>query len=97
MPGIPQERQNAARSTPDLPETPTHFAARSRALLAWEAGEYLAHVLGRPSPFTAQQMWAWARADQIPAVRIGRRVYFRTESLDAFVESGGSPRPEGKR
>lgn len=47
-----------------------------RAFSASLAGESLAALVGRPTPFSAQQMWGMARAGQVPHVRIGRRIFF---------------------
>lgn len=62
------------------------------ALRATEAGEYLAFLVGRLEPFTAQQMWAMARADVIPVVRVGRRIFWQSDTLTSFVSTGGSRR-----
>lgn len=64
----------------------------TRALQAKSAGEYLASVLGCWKPFSAQQMWAMARTNQIPSVRVGRRVIFLRDAIDAFASSGGTAR-----
>jgi hypothetical protein len=62
------------------------------ALKAAEAGAYLAKALGLPDSISEQSMWAYARSNTIPAVRIGRRIWFTTESLTRFIANGGSPR-----
>lgn len=58
------------------------------------AGESLAALVGRTTPFSAQQMWGMARAGQVPHVRIGRRIFFQRNVLIDFVAAGGSPRTE---
>jgi hypothetical protein len=63
----------------------------NRALRAQEAGRYLADALGLPQPFSAQAMWQMGRSAVVPTVRIGRRVFFLTDRLDAYVRAGGSP------
>jgi hypothetical protein len=62
------------------------------ALKASEAGAYLANALGLPERISAQSMWTYARANAIPAIRIGRRVYFDTEKLREFLARGGTAR-----
>lgn len=36
-------------------------------------------------------LYAWVKAGLIPHLRIGRRVFFREDSLEEFLSSGGSP------
>jgi hypothetical protein len=54
-----------------------------RALRAKEAGVYLAQVIGLTTPVPAQQMWRLARTGDLPAVRLGRTVWFQQHVLDA--------------
>jgi hypothetical protein len=72
----------------DASEPPRH---PGRAYNAADAGKYLAERMGLPKPFDAQAMWRYGRQHEIPTLRIGRRVFFTTDALDRFVESGGSP------
>jgi len=62
------------------------------ALKAADAGRYLAKALGLPEAVSAQGMWTYARTNAIPCVRIGRRIWFRVQSLDEFIANGGTPR-----
>ncbi len=57
------------------------------ALTAQDAGEYLACQIGPPAPVSKQRMWQLARLGEVPVVRIGRRVWFKTASLDTLAES----------
>jgi hypothetical protein len=63
---------------------------RPRALGAAEAGVYLAQLLGLATPISAAQMWRYAREGIIPVVRLGRRVWFQSAALHAFITSGGA-------
>lgn len=75
------------------PTTPSFTPQNSeRAFDSRFAGEFLAELVGRATAFSSQQMYAMARANQIPVIRIGRRVIFQKEALAAFVAAGGSPR-----
>jgi hypothetical protein len=68
-----------------------------KALRAAEAGAYLADRIGLPAAIAARQMWHYARTGVLPAVRLGRHVWFQTDALDAFgigafgTERGGTP------
>lgn len=62
-------------------------AGERRALKAGQAGEYLAKLLGLPCAVSAQKMWRLARADLIPSFRLGREVWFQTDSLEAFCRT----------
>ena len=55
------------------------------SLRAKQAGEYLAPRLGIFTPISPAQMWKLAREDKIPVVRLGRRVWFRTDILDTIA------------
>lgn len=67
-----------------------------RAISAAEAGKYLSTSLDLPRPISPQRMWHCARTGIIPVIRIGRRVWFNTEQLDAFIATGGSGYPTGE-
>jgi hypothetical protein len=62
----------------------------NRALRVGEAGRLLADLLGREQAFSNQLVWRLVRKDQLPCVKIGRRMWFRSVDLKAFVERGGS-------
>lgn len=64
----------------------------SKALKAAEAGGYLADALGLPQPISEQGMWAYARNEVIPAIRLGRRIWFLPRALDDFIAQGGTAR-----
>lgn len=89
------EETTPSRSSPEgatLTPFPAPFClveAPLRALRACEAGVYLAGLLGLDEPFSAQQMWAMARSNAVPVVRIGRLIFWQTTALEAFVASGG--------
>lgn len=55
------------------------------ALKATQAGEYLARKMGIDTPFPTSYMWKLARENQVPVVRLGRRVWFRTDILDSIA------------
>ena len=86
---LPVDAQEFARPRKTLDFTPQNSGQAFGSRLA---GEFLAALVGRSTPFSAQQMWAMARANQIPHVRIGRRIFFQRDALIAFVECGGTPR-----
>ena len=63
-----------------------------RALSAAQAGIRLAQLLGLDQPIPKQRMWQLARCESLPVVRLGRRVWFQSTTLDAFVGNGGTAR-----
>ena len=87
---MPISRQAAETEPQGASHDPRTSRANNVALEAADAGIYMARILGRAVPYSAQQMWAMARQGQVPVVRIGRRVYFQTHALDAFIAAGGS-------
>jgi hypothetical protein len=88
--GTPQQYELELGNT--IEGAPPAHRDLERALGARAAGEYLAQIIGCATSFSAQQMWALARTNQIPAVRIGRRVFFQRDALEALVSTGGSTR-----
>ncbi len=56
------------------------------SLEAREAGEYLSRRLTLQKPISPSQMWRYARTGVIPCVRIGRRVWFSTKTLNSLTE-----------
>jgi hypothetical protein len=73
-------------------ENDSTIADSRQALTAHDAGVYLARVIGLPDPIPAQRMWHYARVGAVPAVRLGRRVWFQTTALKAFESSRGNSR-----
>jgi hypothetical protein len=61
------------------------LTAAHRALTAAAAGAYLSEQMGLDTPIPAALMWKYAREEEIPAVRLGRRVWFRTDILDTIA------------
>jgi hypothetical protein len=46
----------------------------NRVLRVGEAGRLLADLLGREQAFSNQRVWRLVRKDQLPCVKIGRRM-----------------------
>jgi hypothetical protein len=64
---------------------PVEYALRAR-----EAGKYLAQLVGIPEAFPPRKMWALARAEAVPVVRLNRDLWFRPADLRAFIAEGGT-------
>ena len=65
-------------------------APSNQALNAAQAGELLAELLGLPDPIDRTRVWRLARLRYIPAIRLGKRLLFRSIDLEAFVARGGT-------
>lgn len=67
----------------------------AKAMTAPDAGVYVAALIGLSEPLSAQAIWRLARVEDLPSVRLGRRVYFRKDAVDRWIERGGSVRRIG--
>jgi excisionase family DNA binding protein len=66
------------------------IAEGNKALRVQEAGRLLADLLGLEQPLSNQLVWRLVRKHHLPCVRLGRRMWFRSADLKAFVERGGT-------
>ncbi len=60
-----------------------------RAMVAAEAGVFLAQRIGLAEPIPAQRMWRLARVGLIPCIRLGRRRLFQSTVLENIAANGG--------
>src|SRR3954464_5641413 len=67
--------------------TESDSLAKRKALPADLAAQYLAQRFGLV--VSKQRVWHLARAGLLPCVRIGRKIWFQVEALNAFVHEGG--------
>jgi len=51
----------------------------------------------RVLPLSRVQIYSLVRQEIIPAVKIGRRLYFDPDQINRFIESGGRAWPGGWR